>query len=101
MVRMADRTPRTISEDYAAGRTEVVSNGNAPVHPEQQPWPAGTGAPAGPFFSESELPSVAVIGGPPARLGGYSPDPSPTPQVPTMDDPRGLQFHKAPQGIAR
>lgn len=100
---MADpqRTPRTISEDYSAGRTDVVTNGPAPVHPEQQPWPPGTGAPAGPFFSASELPVVSVIGGPPARLGGYSPDPAPTPQTATMEDPRGLQHYKAPQGIAR
>lgn len=100
---MADpsRTPRTISEDYAAGRTDVVSNGPAPVHPEQVEDALHDGAPGGLFFSQGELPVVSVLGGPPARLGGYSPDPGRTPQTATIEDPRGLQHYKAPEGLAR
>ena len=40
-------------------------------------------APAGPFMTEGENPSVAVIGGAPATLGGYSPDTS----QPPLGDP--------------
>jgi hypothetical protein len=48
--------------------------------PEQQADAVHDAAPAGPFFTEAELPVVAVPGGAPATLGGYSPDPSRTPQ---------------------
>lgn len=41
--------------------------------PEQNPERIEGGAPAGPWFSESELPVVAVPGGNPANMGGYSP----------------------------
>ena len=50
---------------------------------EQQPDAQHDGAPAGPWFTDAELPSVAVAGGSPATTGGYSPDPSRTPQVDT------------------
>ncbi len=53
-----------------------------PVPPttEQQADATHDGAPAGPWFTDGELPSVAVIGGMPMTTGGYSPDPSKTPQ---------------------
>lgn len=41
--------------------------------PEQNPEATEGGAPAGPFFSEGELPVVAVPGGNPASLNGYRP----------------------------
>ncbi len=64
-----------------------------PPQTEQQPDATHDGAPAGPWFTDAELPSVAVLGGPPMTLNGYSPDPSPTPQIdkdPTMP-PTGLR----------
>lgn len=69
--------------------------------PEQQADAIHDGAPAGLYFSDSELPVVAVLGGPPAQLGGYSPDPSQTPQISNVDDPLGTQSYKCPQGLAR
>jgi hypothetical protein len=96
---MADpqRTPRTISE---AGGGEAVPNFAVP-HPEQVEDAIHDGAPAGLTFGDSELPVVSVAGGPPARLGGYSPDPGRAPQVSNLDDPRGLQSHRAPSGVQR
>ena len=41
--------------------------------PEQDPNFDQGGAPAGPTFSESELPVVSVPGGNPFTTGGYSP----------------------------
>ncbi len=41
--------------------------------PEQNPERTQGGAPAGPWISEAELPSVAVPGGVPFTTGGYSP----------------------------
>jgi len=38
------------------------------------------GAPAGPWLTEGELPSVPVLGGQPMTTNGYSPDPSKPPQ---------------------
>lgn len=96
---MADpsRTPRTIE---LAGGAGPVPN-FAPPTTEQQEDALHFGAPAGLFISDSELPVVGVLGGPPARLGGYSPDPGRTPQISQVDDPRGLLSHKAPSGLAR
>lgn len=68
----------------------MASNPNASAVPfptesvkEQQPDAIHDGAPAGPWFTDAELPSVAVAGGSPATTGGYSPDPSRTPQIDT------------------
>lgn len=84
-----------------AGGAGAVPNGAPPV-PEQQAEPADhDGAPAGAWFSDAELPVVAVIGGPQATTGGYSPDPGPTPQLSTADDPMGLSYLKAPEGIRK
>lgn len=47
---------------------------------EQNPNATHDGAPAGPWFTDAELPSVAVLGGQPMTTNGYSPDPSQTPQ---------------------
>jgi hypothetical protein len=47
---------------------------------EQNPDFTQGGAPAGPWFTEGELPSVAVPGGQPMTTNGFSPDPSRTPQ---------------------
>lgn len=79
----------------------TVGNGGVPAPPEQQEDYVQNEAPAGAFFSDSELPSVAVIGGPPATLGGYSPDPNRTPMTSTADDPMGLSYLKAPEGIRK
>jgi len=96
---MADpqRTPRTISEAGGAG---AVPN-DAPPHPEQVEDAIHDGAPAGLVFGDAELPVVSVAGGPPVRLGGYSPDPGPAPQVSILDDPRQTQFYQAPSGVRR
>lgn len=75
--------------------------GNAPATPEQNPEFTQGGAPAGAFFSEGELPSVANPGGPPMTLGGYTPDPGRTPQVSTVQDPRGLGVTAPPSGVRR
>lgn len=48
---------------------------------EQQADAKHDGAPAGPWFTDAELPSIAVPGGSPATTGGYSPDPSRTSQA--------------------
>lgn len=72
-----------------------------PSFPEQQPWAPGQTAPAGPYPTESELPVVAVLGGPPAQLGGYSPDPNPTPQTSNVDDPLGISYNKPRTGLAQ
>lgn len=71
-----------------------------PEDQQQQIDSIHDGAPAGPFFSESELPSIAVPGGTPMTLGGYSPDPSRTPQISIADDPRGVGS-VAPSGVRR
>lgn len=47
---------------------------------EQNPNATHDGAPAGPWFTDAELPSVAVLGGQPMTTNGYSPDPSNAPQ---------------------
>jgi hypothetical protein len=94
---MAERTPRTIAESGSAGAG--VSN-NAPSVPEQAP-DAGQAAPGGAFPSDAELPVVSVIGGPPATLGGYSPDPNPTPMTSNVGDPLGTSYLKAPEGIRK
>lgn len=73
----------------------------APKLPEQVADYIHDGAPAGAWFSEAELPSVAVIGGPQATTGGYSPDPNQTPQVSTAEDPMGLSYLKCPEGIRK
>lgn len=95
---MSDRTPRTLSTTGAGG----AGVGNpGPSYPEQNPEYLQGAAPAGLVISESELPSVAVCGGPPATLGGYSPDPSRTPQVSNVQDPRGLGVTAPPSGLRR
>lgn len=60
---------------------------------EQQIDAVHDGAPAGPWFTDAELPSVAVVGGSPATTGGYSPDPSrsPQPQGNPTAPPAGLR----------
>ncbi len=58
------------------------------------------GAPGGLVPSESELPSVACPGGTPMTLGGYSPDPSRTPQISSVDAPRDTGS-LPPSGIRR
>jgi hypothetical protein len=73
-----------------------MSSNNPPPHVE-----SGTRAPAGPNFTEGELPSVAVPGGTPFTTGGYSPDPSRTPQVSTDQDPRGLGVGLPPGGLRK
>jgi len=78
-----------------------VSNGGPVSFPEQQEDARHDGAPGGLFISDSELPVVACHGGPQATTGGYSPDPNPTPQVSTAEDPMGLSYLKAPAGNAR
>ncbi len=78
-----------------------VGNGGVPAPPEQKEDATTNEAPAGAFFTDGELPSVAVIGGPPATTGGYSPDPNRTPQISTADDPMGLSYLKAPEGIRK
>lgn len=55
--------------------------------PMAQPDATRDGAPAGPWFTEAELPSVPVLGGQPMTTNGYSPDPSRTPQGDSMDPP--------------
>jgi hypothetical protein len=92
---MSERTPRTISSGAGVG------NPGGPSYPEQNPEFTQGGAPAGPFFSEGELPSIAVAGGNPANLGGYSPDPSRTPQVSIGQDPRSLGVTAPPSGVRR
>ncbi len=74
--------------------------GGGPSLPEQKP-DEGQAAPAGLVFTDSELPVVAVHGGPPATVGGYSPDPNPTPQVSSAEDPMGTYYLKAPTGLQR
>lgn len=78
-----------------------VGNGGVPALPEQVEDYQHDGAPAGAWFSDSELPVVAVQGGPPATTGGYSPDPGQTPMVSTVEDPMGLSYLKAPEGIRK
>lgn len=95
---MADRTPRTISESSSTG--EGVANG-APAVPEQQADAIHDVPPGGLWPSQGELPVVAVLGGPPATLGGYSPDPGQAPQVSNLEDPRGLSYLKCPEGLRR
>jgi hypothetical protein len=90
---MSDRTPR------ASNGGDGVTNGG-PTYPQANP-DAGQTAPGGAWPTEGELPSVAVLGGPPAQLGGYSPDPSQTPQVSNLEDPRGLSYLKCPEGLRR
>lgn len=52
-----------------------------PLPPAAQPSAEPqNGAAGGRFFSEAELPSIAVQGGSPATTGGYAPDPSKAPQ---------------------
>jgi hypothetical protein len=65
----------------------MANEDGSPMVQEQQPDAVHDGAPAGPFFTDAELPSVAVLGGAPMTLGGYSPDPSRTPQGDSMDPP--------------
>lgn len=58
-------------------------------------------APGGLVPSEAELPVVSVPGGMPMTLGGYSPDPSRTPQVSTAEDPRSLGVTAPPVGLRK
>lgn len=74
---------------------------NSYIGPEQKEDAIHDGAPAGLTFSDSELPVVAVPGGSPMRLGGYTPDPSPTPQASTGQDPRSLGVTAPPSGIRK
>ncbi len=74
---------------------------NSYIGPEQQEDAVHDGAPMGLTFGDGELPSVAVPGGSPMTLGGYSPDPGQTPQVSNVEDPKGLGVGKAPDGIRR
>ncbi len=66
------------SPDASASPFPVTDASDPPMQPA---YPPGQVAPAGPWFTDAELPSVAVAGGAPATLGGYSPDPSQTPQM--------------------
>lgn len=90
-----NRTPRSVTG------TEAVPNGGPGRPQEQDPNASAVAAPAGPFFTEGELPVVAVLGGPPATYNGYSPDPTRTPQVCIDDDPRSLGVGKPPSGLRR
>ena len=72
-----------------------------PVVREGDPEFTQGGAPAGRFLSEGELPSVAVPGGMPMTLNGYSPDPSRAPQVSIEQDPRGLGVTAPPSGLRK
>ncbi len=63
---MAHRTPATIGSD--TGKGDMLGG-----IPEQNPESTQGGAPAGEFFSEGELPSVAVPGGKPFTTNGYRP----------------------------
>jgi hypothetical protein len=94
---MSDRTPRTISQSSSS---ESVPNGAPPVQ-EQQADAIHDVPPGGLWPSQSELPVVAVLGGPPATLGGYSPDPGQAPQVSNLEDPLGLSYLKCPEGLRR
>lgn len=58
----------------------MATNPIPPIQ-EQQPDAIHDGAPAGLFFSDAELPVVAVPGGQPMTTNGFSPDPSRTPQI--------------------
>lgn len=77
-----------------------VGNGAPPV-PEQVEDAQHDGAPAGLYFSDGELPVVGCFGGFCATTGGYSPDPNPTPMPSTVEDPMGLSYLKAPEGLRR
>jgi hypothetical protein len=96
---MAERNPRSIA---MSGSTGAGVGSPSPVpNPQENPDFTQGGAPAGKFFSEAELPSVAVVGGPPATFNGYTPDPSRTPQSSTVDDPSGFGVGTAPSGLRR
>lgn len=58
----------------------MLNADGSPMVQEQQIDAIHNQAPAGPWFTDAELPCVAVAGGSPATIGGYSPDPSRTPQ---------------------
>lgn len=79
----------------------MAEQDGTPKLPEQQEDFLQGGAPGGLTFSESELPVVAVLGGPPMQLGGYTPDPSRTPQISNEDDPRGITYLVPPSGLRR
>lgn len=94
---MQERSERSIAAGQLTGLG--VTNGG-PTFPVQEA-DSGQVAPGGLYPTDSELPVVSVIGGPPATLGGYSPDPSQTPMVSTADDPMGLSYLKAPDGLRK
>jgi hypothetical protein len=82
------------------GVARVVGD-NSYIGPMQQEDAIHDGAPAGLTFSDAELPSVAVPGGSPMRLGGFSPDPNRVAQTTIAEDPRGLGVTRAPEGIRK
>lgn len=75
-------------------------NPGGPANPEQAIDSAHDGAPAGPFFSDAELPTVSVPGGTPMTLGGYSPDNGQPPLVSNLQDPTGTG-NLPPAGIRK
>lgn len=70
---------------------------NPNMTPEQDPEYTSGGAPGGPNLG-SDLPSVSVIGGPPATTGGFSPSPAQDP-LPPPGSTEGSQT--PPSGVRR
>lgn len=83
----------------------LASAGNPAMPGAQSSDPAGSPiytpqqAPAGPNFAPGELPVVAVPGGSPGSLSGFSPEPG-NPPLPDPNDPCD-GCGTAPSGLRR